>query len=252
MLEYIEFEVLIILEKKPIEIALPLKNRPPIVENHEPLVKMMPIENRLFIRPSYFEQQIPNSLNAIYLRQQAADRLLQALSTLPKDYSFILYDGFRPLQVQTFLFKQIQVAIQKSNPKWTLEQIKVETLKYVAFPSIEEGHPVPHLTGGAIDLTLGDSNGNARDLGTAFDETNYKSATAYFEDNPSENDIAFKNRRILFHSMNEAGFYNYEEEWWHYDYGNVTWARKAHEQQAIYGPIIATIEQNEVKEYRFI
>ena len=61
-----------------------------------------------------------------------------------------------------------------------------------------------------------------------------------------------KNRCILFHSMKEAGFQNYEEEWWHYDYGNVTWARKAHKLQAIYGPIIATIEQHEIKEYRFI
>ena len=52
--------------------------------------------------------------------------------------------------------------------------------------------------------------------------------------------------------MTEAGFQNYEEEWWHYDYGNVTWARKAHKQQAIYGPIVATIEQHEVKEYHFI
>ena len=246
--------MIIILEKylQPIKIALPLKNRPPIVDNHEPLIKMETIQNRLFIRPSYFEQQIPNSLNAIYLRRRVAKQLLQALSTLPKEYSFILYDGFRPLQVQEFLFEQFQDAIQKSHPNWDLDQVKTETLKYVAFPSIEARYPAPHLTGGAIDLTLGDSNGKARDLGTAFDETNYKSATAYFEDYPNDNEEALKNRRILFHSMTEAGFQNYEEEWWHYDYGNVSWARKAHKQQAIYGPIIATIEKNEVKEYHFI
>lgn len=237
---------------KPIELGLPLNSRPPIVENKEPLIKIEPIENRLFIRPSYFEQHIPNSLNAIYLRQQAAKQLIQALSTLPKDYSFILYDGFRPLQVQSFLFESVQSEIQKNNPHWTTEQIRKETLKYVAFPSIKKDYPAPHLTGGAIDLTLGNSFGQALDLGTAFDETNFKSATTYFEAHPNENREAFKNRRILFHSMTDVGFQNYEEEWWHYDFGNVTWARKAHEQQAIYGPIVATIEQNEMKEYRFI
>lgn len=246
--------MLIILDKylQAIEKVLPANNRPPIVDNQEPLIKIEPIENRLFIRPSYFEQQIPNSLNAIYLRQQAAKQLLQALFVLPEEYSFILYDGFRPLQVQSFLFEQVQAAIKKANPKWSLQQVKEETLKYVAYPSIDNGYPAPHLTGGAIDLTLGDACGNALDLGTEFDETNYKSATAYFETNPSENEEAFNNRRILFHSMKEAGFQNYEEEWWHYDYGNVTWARKAHQLQAIYGPIIATIEQHEIKEYRFI
>lgn len=243
-----------ILEKyfKPIELSLQLNSRSTIDENRDPLIKIEPIHKRLFIRPSYFEQQIPNSLKAIYLRQQAAKQLLQALSTLPEDYSFILYDGFRPLQVQSFLFERVQSDIQKIYPHWTIEQIREETLKYVAFPSVEKGYPVPHLTGGAIDLTLGDSFGRARDLGTDFDETNFKSATAYFEANPSENREAFKNRRILFHSMTDAGFQNYEEEWWHYDYGNVTWARKADKQQAIYGPILATIKQNEVEEYQFI
>ena len=247
-------EVLEILGKifKPIQLGFPINSQPPIVENGEPLIKIKPIANRLFICPSYFEQQLPNSLKSIYLRQQAAKQLFQALSTLPKEYSFILYDGFRPLQVQSYLFEKFQSEIQKNNPHWTFEQIRSETLKYVAFPSVEKGYPAPHLTGGAIDLTLGDSFGLALDLGTAFDETNFKSATTYFEVHPTENSEAFKNRRILFHSMTDAGFQNYEEEWWHYDYGNVTWARKADKQQAIYGPILATIEQNEVKEYRFI
>ena len=86
--------MLIILDKylQAIEKVLPANNRPPIVDNQEPLIKIEPIENRLFIRPSYFEQQIPNSLNAIYLRQQAAKQLLQALFVLPEEYSFILYE----------------------------------------------------------------------------------------------------------------------------------------------------------------
>lgn len=222
-----------------------------IKETREPLVELKPIKNRLFIRPSYYEQQIPNSLQSIYLRQGAVERLHQALAHLPETFSFIVYDGYRPLQVQQFLFDQVQQETALANPSWIEEQVQKETLKYVAYPSIEEGYPAPHLTGGAIDLTLGDYDGNPLDLGTAFDETTAKSATAYFEGHAEENPDAVKNRRMLFNSMTNAGFENYAEEWWHYDFGNVTWARKAHEPAAFYGAIIATIQKNELKGYQY-
>lgn len=225
--------------------------KPVIQETKEPLFELKPIKNRLFIRSSYYEQQIPNSLQAVYLRQGAAERLHEALANLPEQFSLIVYDGFRPLQVQQFLFDQVQQETALANPSWSEEEVQKETLKYVAYPSIEEGYPAPHLTGGAIDLTLGDCDGNPLDLGTAFDETNAKSATAYFEGHAEENSEAFKNRRMLYNCMTDAGFENYSEEWWHYDFGNVTWARKAHEPTAHYGAIIATIEKNELKGYRY-
>lgn len=236
---------------EPIQIKNSPTERPIISESREPLVAMDEIKNRMFIRSSYYEQQVPNSLQMIYLRQRTAEQLIKALSYLPEDYSFILYDGFRPLQVQSYLFEQVKKETTRLHPTWTMEQVQQQTLKYVAFPSIEEGYPAPHITGGAIDLTLGDRNGNALDLGTKFDDTNPKSATAYFESNLQENPEALKNRRLLFHSMSEVGFQNYEEEWWHYDFGNITWARKCGEKQAKYGPIIATIENYELRGYQF-
>ena len=231
--------------------VIPTTIKPIIKENKEPLVQIKPIMHRLFIYASYYEHNIQNSLKKVYLREQTAKQLFVALSYLPAQYSFILYDGFRPLQVQQFLFEQIKQKIRKKNPNWSVEEIQSETLKYVAFPSIEDGYPAPHLTGGAIDLTIGDADGNPLDMGTAFDETTAQSATAYFESYPQENLIALQNRRLLFNSMSLAGFKNYEEEWWHYDFGNVTWARKSGLKQAIYGPIHATIKQNELKEYYF-
>lgn len=242
-----------ILEKllKPIHNSQPAKGKPVIKETQEPLVELLPINKRLFIRSSYYEQQIPNSLQGIHLRKGAIGRLLVALDALPNQFSLIVYDGYRPLQVQQFLFNQIQQKITLSNPSWSQEQIQKETLKYVAYPSIEEGFPAPHLTGGALDLTLGDADGNPLDLGTAFDETDSKSATDYFEVNAEENPEAFKNRRLLFNCMTIAGFENYSAEWWHYDFGNITWARKAQKPTAIYGALIAIIENNQLKGYRY-
>ncbi|MEO4055022.1 M15 family metallopeptidase [Solibacillus sp. CAU 1738] len=176
----------------------------------------------------------------------------QALSLLPEKYSFILYDGYRPLQVQQFLFTHFSEQIKKQYPGFTDQEVFKETLKYVAFPSLERKYPAPHLTGGAIDLTIGDLNGNALNLGTAFDEMHEKSATRYFEQHQEENVEALNLRRLLYNCMTTAGFANYSEEWWHYDFGNVSWARRTEAEQACYGAVETEIQDNQIKGYRNI
>lgn len=199
----------------------------------------------------YYEQQIPNSLQSIYLRQSVIEKLIEAITLLPEKYSFILYDGYRPLQVQQYLFQLFSDEIKKSYRNFSDEEILEETLKFVAFPSIEPCKTSPHLTGGAIDLTLGDQEGNPLDLGSAFDEMSEKSATRYFEYHPEVNEEALINRRLLYNCMTAAGFTNYSEEWWHFDYGNVTWARRVNAAEAKYSAVEAIIETNQVKEFRY-
>ncbi|MFY0520818.1 M15 family metallopeptidase [Lysinibacillus sp. UGB7] len=103
-----------------------------------------------------------------------------------------------------------------------------------------------------MDITLGDINGKALDLGTAFDEISEKSATRYFEQHTAGNVEACKHRRILYNCMTMTGFTNYAEEWWHYDFHNIAWARRVDAQQASYGAIEAQIYDNQVKEYRYL
>lgn len=200
----------------------------------------------------YFEQQFPYSLQSIYLRKNVYERLIEALNLLPQKYSFILYDGYRPLQVQQYLFKLFYEEIKKSHANFSEEELLEETLKFVAFPSIEPFTTSPHITGGAVDLTLGDIYGNPLDFGSAFDEMSEKSATRYFEQNPHENEVALHNRRLLYNAMTAVGFVNYSEEWWHFDYGNVSWARKVNAARAKYGAVEAVIQTHQVKEFRFI
>jgi D-alanyl-D-alanine dipeptidase len=85
------------------------------------------------------------------------------------------------------------------------------------------------------------------DMGVAFDEVAPEDRTVgmsptamrYYEKEaevraltPREEDIR-RNRRLLYHVMNEAGFSCYEEEAWHFDYGNQFWGKKTG-QPAIY------------------
>ncbi|NLY78680.1 MAG: M15 family metallopeptidase, partial [Lysinibacillus sp.] len=162
------------------------KCTPQIAESKERLVKVQTEPNRLYIKPIYFEQNIPCSIKSIYLREGVYYRLKKALEILPSQYSLIIFDGFRPFQVQQSLFDIYSEKIKKENMQLNSEGIFQETLKYVAFPSIDPTCTSPHITGGAVDLTLGDQDGNELDLGTTFDEMSEKSATRYFENNPKE------------------------------------------------------------------
>ncbi|MCM0623223.1 M15 family metallopeptidase [Lysinibacillus sp. OL1_EC] len=225
---------------------------PVVCENNEPLIQLTGAHPRIFMEPIYYQQQISNSLRVIYVREGVYERLQQALTLLPQEYCLLLYDGYRPFQVQQHLFSHFSQQLAKRMPQLTSQEIVQATKKYVAFPSKDVAHLAPHLTGGAIDVTLADVHGKALDLGTAFDEMNEKSATRYFEQQTHENPLACQHRRLLYNCMTLAGFTNYEEEWWHYDYGNVAWARRVQAQVAHYGAVHATIQNHNVEEFRFL
>jgi len=229
-----------------------IKHTPIVCESREPIINTTGAHPRIYSKSMYFEQQIQSSLQAIYLRKSAYERLIEAISLLPDEYSFILYDGYRPLQVQQYLFQQFSNTIRTSHPRYSEKEILEETLKYVAFPSTEPSKTSPHVTGGAIDLTLGDKEGNPLNMGSNFDEMSEKSTTRYYEHHLTENEEALKNRRLLFNAMTAVGFTNYSEEWWHFDYGNSTWARRVHALEAKYGAVEAIIELHQVKEFRYL
>jgi zinc D-Ala-D-Ala dipeptidase len=69
-----------------------------------------------------------------------------------------------------------------------------------------------HSTGYTVDVTLTNTDGRALDMGTPFDFFDPLARTA----NP---DIAAKakvRRRTLVGVMGDAGFVNYDREWWHF------------------------------------
>ncbi|MFJ7736333.1 M15 family metallopeptidase [Lysinibacillus sp. NPDC097287] len=225
---------------------------PFVRENGDLLIQIEEDHPRIFIQSFYYLQHIPNSLKSLYLREGAYERLKHAVLLLPENYSLILYDGFRPIQVQQYLFTHFAKRIKLQYPYFTEQEVLNETHKYVAFPNKGQEFNTPHLTGGAIDLTLGDLNGRALNLGTAFDEISEKSETRYFEQHPQENTEACIHRRLLYNCMTMVGFSNYSEEWWHFDFNNISWARREDSQVAGYGAIEAKIQDNQVKGYRYL
>jgi D-alanyl-D-alanine dipeptidase len=91
---------------------------------------------------------------------------------------------------------------------WTI----VSNPNYVADP--KKGSI--HNRGGAVDITLVDSQGKELDMGTTFDYFGIE-ASHDFENLPAE---VLKNRKLLKNIMIQNDFRIFESEWWHYNLKN--------------------------------
>lgn len=89
-----------------------------------------------------------------------------------------------------------------------------------------------HQTGGAVDLTLCDSNGILLDMGSEYPVKCPEMVTS-FHLSP----IVNMRRRLLCNVMHKEGFANYPGEWWHFSYGDRLWAAYSYKRYAIYGSL---------------
>lgn len=102
-------------------------------------------------------------------------------------------------------------AFRPSEAQWKLWQHTPDPT-FVADPR----RGSPHGRGVAIDLTLIDAEGQALDMGTAFDDftpLSYHGASGLSPE-------ARRNRLLLLGLMTAAGWDFYEKEWWHYQLFN--------------------------------
>lgn len=79
--------------------------------------------------------------------------------------------------------------MKENNLIQDLEFLRGEASKYVAPPNV-----APHPTGGAVDLTLIDSNNIELDLGTVFDAIPHETENATFFDATNITEQAIQNR----------------------------------------------------------
>lgn len=184
---------------------------------------------RIKVRPMYFELGFSPSPK-IYARQLVLSRLLQMLPKLPQQYNILIYDVYRPRAVQGVLFEWMRGEIRKHMPHLSDEENFTETRKYASVPSVVgDAYTSPHLSGGAIDLTLIDSvTGEECDMGTPFDDCTTKAHRNYYTNLSSltaEDKIIKARRDLLQELMESVGFTSYQYEWWHFDIGDVLWSR---------------------------
>lgn len=233
------------IERRP-EPDWPVVNRIPITGSDEPLVPLSLAPSPIRIFPVYAKQDIPGAVNECYVREGVYRRLLKVARSLPAGYGLVVLDGWRPWRVQQYLFDTLQEAIRSHHPELSDTALLEQTREFVSVPSREATSPSPHLTGGAVDVTLSDADGLPLDMGTLFDEAVPASHTAALEairDPDAGQRQARDNRRRLHGVMCEQGFTNLPSEWWHFDAGDQLWAHYSGHARALYGPAeLETIE----------
>jgi D-alanyl-D-alanine dipeptidase len=96
--------------------------------------------------------QVHGSLFTVFVRLGVAKKLAKAARLLPAGHMLLVWDAFRPLNVQQSLFDDYVKKLETAGTPH--EQAVVDAQKFVSIPSHDATRPPPHNTGGAVDLTI--------------------------------------------------------------------------------------------------
>ena len=196
-----------------------------VFDNGEPLVDIIPTD-RLFLRQGS-KFLVPKLRKVVY------EKLVEASNSLPDGYCFQVMSAYIPLSLQKDVWngKKKKVSKRYWYLWWCLPIKYKERLirKYAAYPV----KGAPHNTGGAVDVILVDREKNPISVGGIFASADETAHTRYEYITDEEK----KNRACIYNTMIAVGFVNQPFEWWHYSYGDKTWATLQGKQHAIYNGV---------------
>ncbi len=224
-------------------------NEIPIKDNKDKLIAI-PTCFKFICPHPYYDLGAPyKKKDGIWkLREEVVKRLIKVndyLKLKNKSFCLLIYDSWRPIEVQQFMFnrafilecKRLDIyASVKDMELYPLVKRKVE--KFWAYPSLDEKCPPPHSTGGALDITLADNFGNIMDMGSNIDQMDEKSKPDFYKNIENKDAIIWNDRRnLLKEIMIKFDFVQHPNEWWHFSYGDQLWAWKNKKTNALYGKI---------------
>jgi len=165
-----------------------------------------------------------------FLRQQVAERLVQAQNRLPQGYRLLVLDG---LQAPSSIHEQWDAHYKKleyEHPFWPARLLHQMTNHYFH----PHNHTVPHAhtTGGAVDIVLTNAEGTLFDLVPPLSDWNLGHTRSKKVPIGAQH-----RRRLLLEVMTGAGFSNFPHEYWHYSYGDAGWASRSGHKTCFYGAI---------------
>lgn len=165
------------------------------------------------------------------LRKSSQEMLNVAGNNLPAGYKLLVVTAYRPIWMQKEFYKRRLRQLALKHP---LKMI----FQYFEWKNMVNRYTSPpggssHQSGGAVDVTIVNPQGERLDMGTALTDFGPKVHT----ENGLITEVQRKNRKILYDAMTKAGFVNYPLEWWHYSYGDRMWAAYLGKEECFYGPI---------------
>ena len=166
-----------------------------------------------------------------HLRADVLRRLLLAQAALPSGIRLLMVEGFRPPALQRHYFDTYAATLRTAHPDAGPDRIRELASAYISPPEV-----APHVSGGAVDLTLCTEDGRELSLGTEVNATPEESEGGCRTAAANIDAEARANRAVLGRAMTAAGFVNYPTEWWHWSYGDRYWALLTGAPTAKYGP----------------
>lgn len=199
-------------------------NRVQIFENGEKLVNLRGDD-------SFFFGDDLVGQNRVLLREKVYTKLKDVQRLLPNGYYLKIFSAYRSMEEQQSRWECKLADNRQRYPEMSDEDVERLTRGQIADP--RNGGFGGHQTGGAVDLTLCDVNGEEYDMGTTYDENSEKIRTS----SSKVTLIQRRHREILKMCMEKAGFKNYPHEWWHYCYGDRMWGAYSFKKQCMYGMV---------------
>jgi zinc D-Ala-D-Ala dipeptidase len=223
-----------------------------IAECGEPLQPLPPALLRLLPHP-YAALGAPygSGQSPFQLRSGVVARLLQAQQRLQASqphWRLAIFDAWRPVAVQQFMVEHT-IAVEchargldPGVPSPARDAVVAEVGRFWAPPSLDAATPPPHSTGAAVDLTLADAGGQPLPMGGAIDALGPISEPDYYaaweqQQRGSPQASWHQRRKLLRQCLQEQGFAQHPNEWWHFSHGDQLWAWRSGASLAIYGRV---------------
>jgi D-alanyl-D-alanine dipeptidase len=199
-------------------------------DNSEPLVDAKKYDSTIVTRYDKTDMQTYTQ-DIIFVRDSLAKKIANVNKQLGQDgLKLKIVYGYRHPKVQERYFNARKADIQKINPSLDESSLERLTHNFVAIPSVA-GHP----SGGAVDITIVDTNETPLDMGTNI--ADYKDPTKIVTFASNITDEQKMNRQLLHDLMISEGFAPFYGEWWHFSYGDREWAAFYNKKSTLYSAI---------------
>jgi D-alanyl-D-alanine dipeptidase len=215
----------------------------------EPLVEMHASEN-IIIEPFWtiegdFEGDRYKAYMAehpeytdVYIRPELMRRVEKAAASLGPRYKMIVRAAHRPLEVQRRLLIDCMQDYKNEHPEASDEEASEHARTFVDDPDNPDSWPSHSV--GAIDIDLFDiEKSELVDFGSTTNDDNERSYLHYEGLTPEQKEKRMK----LLSAMLAQGLASTAFEWWHYSYGDKTWAWFYWQKNSLYGPAEPDFDQ---------
>jgi len=203
----------------------------PISDNGEKLIDPQSLSKRIH-KAEKHPVMTDDKSRSILVRETVAKKLADAAERLPEGIDMVLFEGFRPIEIQRQNNEWVRRIMSEKYPTWSKVALQRKINEFSA--PADDKCPPPHLTGGAVDLYLIDNTGKILDFFSPYGAWNTEGAETSVK---GLSETAKKNRQLLIETLESVGLTNYLGEWWRWSYGDSGWALRTNASPAIYDRI---------------